>query len=168
MPRVAGRRGGPISESGSLRLSQQDRAAMAQIANYGRVGRADSALVNRRTVFGGKAAGLHDVFRAERDLGKFSVTRRPLRENLNPGVNGGVELADAIQAWLQRKLALLARSMQPLRQCFQARCLCVSAHCRREAGENEISTANLVSFKAGHEMLAHGYRPERLPARENI
>src|SRR6201993_4723509 len=105
-----------ISERGALSLSQEDRSALAQVANNGRVCRADPAFESGGAVFGREASSLHDVFCAEGDVVELAMSDWLFRLHLDPGVDGGIHRANTIETRLQRRLALFKGSTQPLRQ----------------------------------------------------
>src|SRR5438034_1253566 len=94
------RRWREICEGSTLRLSQQDSFALAQVANNRCVGSANSSFVNWRPVFSRQAARLDNIFHSKRNRGQLPLSGWSLRQHLDPGVNGGVHVSNAIQAWL--------------------------------------------------------------------
>ena len=54
-------------------------------------------------------------------LPRHTRLRRPLRQYLDPRVNGGLHLPDAIEARRQRTLARLAGRVHPLTECLETR-----------------------------------------------
>jgi hypothetical protein len=68
-----------VCESRRLRLPQQNRSVLPHLSNDCSIGCSDSPFVDRRTVFGGQASRLDDVFYAVRYPGQASATGVPLR-----------------------------------------------------------------------------------------
>ncbi len=67
-----------------MRLADQNAAEIPQLFDDRRVEPADSALVDRRSVFGGEAAGFDDVLRAKRNVRQRAGAGRHLRCHLDP------------------------------------------------------------------------------------
>ena len=118
--RVSRGAGSAVGEGGGYRFAQKNGAAATQVANDGGVRGADAALVKRRAIFGGHALRLDDVFHAEGDFGERAVGGGPFGLNDDPGVDGGVEFADAVEALLQSALTGFAIGGDPVGEGFQA------------------------------------------------
>jgi hypothetical protein len=80
---------------------------LAHFANDGGIFRANSSFVNWRAVFSSQTSCLDNVFCAEGNFRQLAVPGCFLRHHLDPGVNRGIHRVNAIEAWLQRKFALL-------------------------------------------------------------
>ncbi len=80
-PSCGGCASGPVwyRRTPGVRLAQEDAPLLAQLANNCGVGRADSSLVDGRTVFRRQALGLDDVFHTERNPAQGASACRVLR-----------------------------------------------------------------------------------------
>jgi hypothetical protein len=70
-----------------VRLTEHNRAALAEFANDRSVGCPDSSLVDWRSVFGGESFSLDHVLDAEWNASQRPAAGRRLRLNLDPGVD---------------------------------------------------------------------------------
>ena len=92
------------------------------------VGGTNSALVERRAIFGRKAARLNDVFCCKRNAGQLAFTGGFLREDLDPRMYGRVFGFDALRTSVYSGLAGLAVSAKPVAECFKS-CCRLNWHC---------------------------------------
>ncbi len=96
--RVSRRRWRSVGKRRRVRLAHENRATRPQLADDRRVADADSPFIDRRPVLGRESTRLDDVLCTKRDTGQRTVAGRILRRNLDPGVNGGIERPNPLEA----------------------------------------------------------------------
>ena len=151
---VVRHRGRGICERGGVRLAQEDAPALAQLANDRGVIRANSALVNVRTVFRCQTLGLDDVFHTERNPAQRASSCRVLRKHLDPRLDVTVERSNAIDARLQRVLPRSPGRSQPLGEGLEPWALCRKPCRQREIGKKERPSINpraAAAFDPSHQ-----------------